>query len=82
MMQLDPTKIDLFWGIFERTLGRKFNRACQNVESVEEWDSLKHVELIFELEQQFNVEIGSEDIPRLYSNTDVILEYLNNNYRA
>ena len=68
---------DTFWAIFERTHGRKFDRQSQTADVVEEWDSLKHVELIFELEQAFGLEFSPDDIADMYSNTDTILELVN-----
>ena len=45
-------------------------------ESLEEWDSLRHVELVFELEENFDVSVSPDDIAALYSDSDTILAYL------
>ena len=39
------------------------------------WDSLKHVELIFLLEDEFDIEIPEEDMPGL-SSTEKVCAYL------
>ena len=65
-----------FWALFERTMGRKFERKNQEVASIEEWDSLTHVELIFELESEFLIQFGPQDVADTYSDTNHILSYL------
>ena len=45
-------------------------------ESLEEWDSLRHVELVFELEENFDVSVSPDDIAALYSDSDTIIAYL------
>jgi acyl carrier protein len=40
-----------------------------------EWDSLRHLELMLELEQEFDTEISSEAMPELLS-LDAIEQYL------
>jgi len=74
----DQDKEERFWQLFEETMERKCDRQCHEVSSTEEWDSLKHVELVFEMEREFHLEISPIDIAKLYSNTDVILNYLHN----
>jgi acyl carrier protein len=78
MKSIDKEKEERFWQLFERTMGRKYDRQCQEASSTEEWDSLKHVELVFELESEFCLEFSPKDIAKLYSNTNVILDYLHN----
>lgn len=38
-----------------------------NIETIEKWDSLGHVELILQLEQVFGVRFLTEEIPELTS---------------
>ena len=65
-----------FWPLFETTMGRKFDRQNQEVAAVEEWDSMKHIELIFELESEFDVQFSAQDIAEHYSNTTNLIDFL------
>ena len=65
-----------FWSLFKRTLGRTIDAGSYRVEDVKEWDSLRHIELIFALEETFGVEFSPDDIADLYSSTDEILVFL------
>lgn len=76
-MSVETTALDSkFWRVFERTLGVQLERTRVSVKDLEEWDSLRHVELIFELEEAFDLNILPDDIVKLYSDTDVILSYI------
>ena len=68
-----------FWSIFQRSMGRRFENKNYTADSIEEWDSLTHVELIFELESEFGVQFSQEEIAEYYSDTDHLLEYLKAN---
>jgi hypothetical protein len=65
-----------FWPLFARTLGRDVVPGRYQRADLPEWDSLRHVELIFELEEQFGVSVPSDAIAPLYSDTDAILDFL------
>ena len=65
-----------FWRIFRRVLNVDHDSGTVTQDDTEEWDSLKHVELVFELEEAFELDISPEDIVSLYSNTDIVLAYL------
>ena len=65
-----------FWKIFRRVLNIDDCTGIITKSGAEEWDSLRHVELIFELEMAFDLEVSPEEIVELYSNTDVILNFL------
>ena len=65
-----------FWRVFGRTMGRPFAPGRCAQAQVPEWDSLRHVELMFELEEQFRVDIAPEMIVELFSDTDTILAFL------
>ena len=43
---------------------------------MEEWDSMKHIELIFELESEFDVQFSPQDIANHYSNTTNLIDFL------
>lgn len=65
-----------FWPLFETTMGRKFDRQPQEAANVEEWDSMKHIELIFELESEFEIQFSPQEIADHYSNTTNLIDFL------
>jgi acyl carrier protein len=65
-----------FWRIFGRIVGETLEPANYSTAALRQWDSLRHVELIFELEEQYEVDIEPDDIVALYSDTDSILRFL------
>ena len=65
-----------FWRIFGRIVGETLAPANYSAADLRQWDSLRHIELIFELEGQYEVEIEPDDIVALYSDTDSILRFL------
>ena len=67
---------DKFWQIFNRVMGTQFDPGTYSVESTAPWDSLRHVELMFELEEGFGIGITSDEIVKLYSDTDTIRAFL------
>ncbi len=65
-----------FWRIFGRALGRPIQPGHYRQSELAEWDSLRHVELIFEMEERFRIQIPSEVIAELFSDTDTVLAFL------
>lgn len=65
-----------FWAVFKRVLGVEPRTKTVAKDEIESWDSLRHVELVFEIEETFGLDVAPQDIVDLYSNTDVILEYI------
>ena len=65
-----------FWRLFARVLGRPVEPGRYAPADLAAWDSLRHVELVFELEEAFGLSIAQEDIASLYSDTDTVLAYL------
>ncbi|MGI9305914.1 MAG: acyl carrier protein [Gammaproteobacteria bacterium] len=65
-----------FWRIFKRVLNIDDSSGTVTKDGTEEWDSLRHVELIFELETSFDLDVSPDEIVELYSDTDVILNFL------
>ncbi len=65
-----------FWKLFGRVLGRELAPGRYTRDDLPEWDSLRHIELVFELEQRFSLEIDGDAIVALYSDTDAILDFL------
>lgn len=66
-----------FWRIFCQVMRVEAGPGNVSRESLEEWDSLRHVELVFELEENFDVSVSPDEIVSLYSDSDTIIEYLN-----
>ena len=42
-----------------------------NIRDVESWDSLKHMNLVVSLEQQFNIEFSTEEIIEMKNLNDI-----------
>lgn len=68
-----------FWRVLSRALGRPVQPGHYTVADLPEWDSLRHVELIFELEETFGVSIPPAAIADLFSDTDAVLAFLRAN---
>lgn len=65
-----------FWRLFSRVLGRPVAPGRYTPQDLPDWDSLRHVELVFELEQRFGLQIPQDRIADLFSDTDTVLEFL------
>jgi len=65
-----------FWRIFARTIGRPIESGNHHRSDLPEWDSLRHVELVFELEERFGLQIPPEAVAALFSDTDTVIAYL------
>lgn len=65
-----------FWRVFSRVMGRPVLPGRYRVSDLSEWDSLRHVELVFELEESFGVAVPAQSIAQLYSDTDTVLGFL------
>ena len=75
------TSDEKFWRIFNRVMGTRLSPGSYSVESTAPWDSLRHVELMFELEEGFGIGISPEEIVKLYSDTDTIQTFLAENLK-
>ena len=65
-----------FWRVFARVLGQPVAPGRWEPSQLTRWDSLRHVELVFELEETFRIEVPQEHIAALYSDTDTVLAFL------
>jgi hypothetical protein len=65
-----------FWRLFSRVLGRPVEPGCYTPEDLPQWDSLRHVELVFELEETFGIQVPQSRIASLYTDTDQLLALL------
>lgn len=68
-----------FWRVLSRAMGRPVPPGRYTVADLAEWDSLRHIELVFELEESFGVTIPPAAIADLFSDTDSVLAYLDAN---
>jgi acyl carrier protein len=76
----DATALEAeFWRLLSRVLGRKVEPGHYHRSDLPGWDSLRHVELIFELEEAFGIPVPQESIAALYSDTDTVLAFLRDN---
>ena len=57
-------------------MGYPFEPGRYEQAQTSQWDSLRHIELIFELEEEFRIEISPQAIAELFSDTDTILAFL------
>ena len=76
MTQADAALAATFWKLFSRVLGRPVAPGHYTREELPEWDSLRHIELVFELEQALGIEIDADAIADLYADTDRVLAWL------
>lgn len=65
-----------FWRVFSRAMGRAVAPGSYTPAQLPEWDSLRHVEMIFELEDSFKIQIPPDAIADLFSDTDTVLAFL------
>ena len=62
--------------VFQRVFQVRTVTGGESVASMEDWDSLTHIKLVMEVESAFNMMIDPDEIPDLFSDFAVILEYL------
>lgn len=74
-MTTDPIEAE-FWRVFSRAMGRDLAPGRYAVGELAPWDSLRHVELVFELEESFRIRVPPEAIADLFSDTDRVLTFL------
>jgi acyl carrier protein len=77
-MSHDTLEAD-FWRLFSRVLGKPVAPGRHTPQDLADWDSLRHVELVFELEERFGVQIPQDRIAELFSDTDTVLAFLRAN---
>ena len=65
--------------LFKTVMGTNEFRTDFSMKSLPQWDSLKHVELLTEIEEQFGIDIDLQDIMKMTSVPailQVLKEYL------
>ena len=70
---IDSTLKNILSGVFSQ------NNICldDSIDTIEEWDSMLHMELIIALEESYSIRIEPEDIVTL-TGVKSIQDYLNN----
>ncbi len=71
-----------FWRLFARVLNRPLEPGHYRRDQLPEWDSLRHVELVFELEEAFGISVPQDRIAALYADTDAVLAFLREHAQA
>ena len=73
----DPDTVEArFWPMFSRVMNKPIAPGRYEKAALPEWDSLRHVELMFSLEDTFGVAVPRDRIADLYSDTDTVLAFL------
>ena len=70
---IEPTLKNILSEVFSQ------NNICldDSIDTIEEWDSMLHMELIIALEESYSIRVEPEDIVTL-TNVKSIQDYLNN----
>lgn len=71
----NPVK-DQLADIFQAVFRRRFPDWPIVAAQVEEWDSLKHIELVMEIETRWGFEVDPDDIRALFSDSARIEDYV------
>ncbi len=64
--------------VFKEAFRRDVGDGVVRVADIEEWDSLSHINLIMELEAEFQLDIDPNVVASLYTDSEAILQYLRN----
>ena len=67
--------------IFQRTLGVQNIGVKNTMDDIQEWDSLRHIQLLAEIEKEFNIQLSFEDSIEMISISN-ILETLRYKYNV
>lgn len=65
-----------FWPLFSQVIGHPLAPGHYDKAQLLEWDSLRHVELVFAIEETFGVAVPRDRIAELYTDTDTVLTFL------
>ena len=65
--------LDRLQGVFETFFAPLDEFSIDStIETIEDWDSVAHIQLIFEIEGEFNIEFDSEDIAQMDSVAKIV----------
>lgn len=68
----DEQILDKLSGVFKEILGIKEFELSITMDEVQEWDSLKHIQLLSSIEETFKIEIPFEDVIEMISVESII----------
>ena len=77
-MSLKKKEIEDLKDIFQKILNQKGNKIENFELGNKNWDSLKHIQLILNIEKKFNVKIKTSEVYKL-SSYKKIIEFLKKN---
>ena len=66
--------LNVFENIFD--VGSDIELNNLSIDSLQNWDSLNHLNLIIAIENEFKININPEDFPHLYSDFRTILNFI------
>jgi len=71
---MDAAFSDTFFAVFSAILNvrRESLKPESSRDSLEEWDSIKHMHVILALEEQFNIQFSDDEICNLVSLSDLM----------
>ena len=73
-MDIENNIKNIFFDLFN--LDHKISIKELNVEKVEAWDSLNHLNLIIAIENKFDINIPPDDFPKLYKDFETLSKYI------
>lgn len=74
-MSLKKQDINKLQDIFDKTLKLKDKKYSNFELGTKNWDSLKHIQLIINIEKKFNIKVKTSDVSKL-SSYNKILEFI------
>ena len=74
-MSLKKKEIEDLKDIFEKILNQKGNKIEKFELGTKNWDSLKHIQLVLNIEKKFNIKIKTSEVYKL-SSYKKIVEFL------
>jgi len=77
-MSLKKQDINKLQDIFDKTLKLKDKKYSNFELGTKNWDSLKHIQLIINIEKKFNIKVKTSDVSKL-SSYNKILEFIKKN---
>jgi acyl carrier protein len=72
-IEIEKTVLKLLVDVLKQPLKEGAEITCQNTPA---WDSLKHIEIMFALEDEFSVEFTEDELVKLDSNIKIVSSLL------
>ena len=68
----DKQIVEILSGVFNETLGINEFELSITMDKIQEWDSLKHIQLLSSMEHAFGIEIQFEDAIEMISGKSIL----------